>query len=121
MLHVHIDVIGTGYGKPDELGGGFTVWIPLILRIPRPGENRNVRLTEEREEGENEQMPTAETQVTLSEQELVERWRAKELERAGYPAEAAEELAMRGDVDLHRAAQLLGQGCSPELALKILL
>jgi hypothetical protein len=66
-------------------------------------------------------MPTAETEVRLTEQELVEQWRAEELERAGYPAQAAAELALRTDVDLHRAAELIKQGCSPELALQILL
>ena len=66
-------------------------------------------------------MPTAETNVRPTEQELVERWRAEELERAGYPADAAAELAMRSDVDLHRAAELLQHGCTPELAVQILI
>ena len=48
-------------------------------------------------------MPTTETPVRLTEQELVEQWRAEALERAGYPPQAAVELAARGDVDLHRA------------------
>ena len=65
-------------------------------------------------------MPTAETNVRPSEQELVESWRAMELERAGYPAEAAAELAARADFDLQRAVELLTKGCSPELALEIL-
>jgi hypothetical protein len=56
-----------------------------------------------------------------SELEQVERWRATELERAGYSAEAAGRLASRLDVDLHRAVQLVENGCPPELALKILL
>jgi hypothetical protein len=56
-----------------------------------------------------------------SEIEQVEHWRATELERAGYPAEAAARIAARHDVDLHYARQLLERGCSPELALKILL
>ena len=56
-----------------------------------------------------------------SELERVEHWRAAELVRAGYPAEAAARIAARHDVDLHRAVQLLERGCSPELALKILL
>jgi hypothetical protein len=56
-----------------------------------------------------------------SELEQVERWRATELERAGYSAEAAARLASRHDVDLHRAVQLVENGCPPELALKILL
>jgi len=66
-------------------------------------------------------MQTAETNVKPTEQELVERWRAEELERAGYPPAAAAELATRADVDLHRAAELLQRGCTPELALKILI
>ena len=66
-------------------------------------------------------MPTAETILRPTEQELVECWRAEELERAGYPAGAAAELAMRNDVDLHRAAELIQRGCSPDLALQILL
>ena len=56
-----------------------------------------------------------------SELEQVEHWRAVVLERAGYPNEAASRIAARHDVDLHRAVQLLERGCSPELALKILL
>jgi hypothetical protein len=67
------------------------------------------------------EMTTAEPQVRPTEQELVEAWRAEALERAGYPEAAAAELAMRHDVDLHRAAELLQQGCTPELALKILI
>jgi hypothetical protein len=66
-------------------------------------------------------MPTTETPDRLTEQELVERWRAQELERAGYPPHAALELAARTDVDLHLAAELLAKGCSKDLALQILL
>jgi hypothetical protein len=65
-------------------------------------------------------MPTAETNVRPTEQELVERWRADELERAGYPQDVAAELAMRADVDLHRAIALVRNGCSPALAADIL-
>jgi hypothetical protein len=65
-------------------------------------------------------MPTAETHVRQSEQELVEQWRAEELERAGYAPQAAAELAARPDVDLHDAIELLQKGCTPELALEIL-
>jgi hypothetical protein len=64
-------------------------------------------------------MPTADT-IRPTEQELVERWRAQELERAGFPEDVAAELAMRNDVDLHRAIELLEKGCSPELAADIL-
>lgn len=65
-------------------------------------------------------MPTAETHARSTEQELVEQWRAEELERAGYSAQAAAELAGRADVDLHDAIELLQKGCTPELALQIL-
>ena len=65
-------------------------------------------------------MPTADL-TRPSEQELVERWRAEELERAGFgPADAAA-IAARMDVDLHRAVELIQNGCSPELAKQILL
>jgi hypothetical protein len=56
-----------------------------------------------------------------SELEQVEHWRAIQLERAGYPRDAAERIAARHDVDLHHAVQLLERGCSVELALQILL
>jgi ABC-type phosphate/phosphonate transport system substrate-binding protein len=65
-------------------------------------------------------MTAAETEIR-DETELVEGWRAEQLELAGYGAAAAAELAARHDVDLHVATELLSQGCSPELALKILL
>jgi hypothetical protein len=56
-----------------------------------------------------------------TEQVQIELWRSEELERAGYSHRAAGRLAARHDVDLHLAIQLLERGCSPELALKILL
>jgi hypothetical protein len=65
-------------------------------------------------------MPMTETNVRQTEQELVESWRATELERAGYPPAVAAELAGRMDVDLHLAVEMLSKGCSPELALNIL-
>jgi hypothetical protein len=65
-------------------------------------------------------MPTAETTTQPTEQELVERWRAQELQRAGFDPEAAAELARRGDVDLHAAVELLQKGCPPAVALSIL-
>jgi hypothetical protein len=40
---------------------------------------------------------------------------------AGYGAQAAAELAMGNDVDLHTAVGLIAQGCPADLALKILL
>ena len=65
-------------------------------------------------------MTAAEAEIR-DETELVEAWRAEQLELAGYGAAAAAELAMRLDVDLHRAADLLRNGCPPNLALNILL
>lgn len=52
---------------------------------------------------------------------LVEAWRLEELQRAGYSAFAAKELAARLDIDLHRAVDMLRGGCGEELALRILL
>jgi hypothetical protein len=66
-------------------------------------------------------MAAAELTRTETEQERIARWRAEELERAGYEASAASLLAGRGDVDLHYAINLLRNGCAPELALQILL
>jgi hypothetical protein len=56
-----------------------------------------------------------------TEQERIQRWRADELERAGYDPSAAWLLAARPDVDLHHAVKLLRDGCDHELALAILL
>ena len=64
---------------------------------------------------------TAAEIVYETELNQVERWRIDELERAGYDPRAAMTLAARHDVDLHRAVDLLRNGCSPELALQILL
>ena len=56
-----------------------------------------------------------------SESKRIERWRVKELVRAGYGDEEAHELAERHDVDLHLAVGLLERGCPPATALRILL
>ena len=56
-----------------------------------------------------------------TEQERIERWRAGELERAGFEPAAAAMLAARFDVDLHYALDLVRAGCDHELALQILL
>jgi hypothetical protein len=66
----------------------------------------------------------AATDITLvdsTEMERIERWRAEELERAGYEPRAAGRLAVRHDVDLHTAIDLLERGCPTDLALQILL
>ena len=57
----------------------------------------------------------------LTERERIEEWRREELERAGYPSDAAGELAVRHDIDLHGAVELVERGCPPEIATRILL
>jgi hypothetical protein len=66
-------------------------------------------------------MSAAEVHIPESEIERVERWRTEALERVGYEHDAAAALAARHDVDLHRAIELVEHGCSPEVALRILL
>ena len=67
-------------------------------------------------------MPAADVQIPeVTERERIERWRAEELERAGYGLDDAIELAARSDVDLHLAVELLKNGCPPDTALRILL
>jgi hypothetical protein len=57
----------------------------------------------------------------VTELERIERWRADELIRVGYDPNQAMTLAIRHDIDLHRAADLLERGCPADLALQILL
>jgi hypothetical protein len=67
-------------------------------------------------------MSTTELQErTDFEIEIVERWRAQSLARAGYDLESAAVLASSHEVDLHDAMRLLERGCSVDLALQILL
>ncbi len=67
-------------------------------------------------------MPATEIHlIEETETERVERWRAGELERAGYAPDAAYQLALRPDVDLHLAVELVERGCAPDLAVEILL
>jgi hypothetical protein len=61
------------------------------------------------------------TAIPELELEQVERWRLDSLRRAGYDPEAATVLASSHEVDLHRAIDLLTQGCPPAIALQILL
>lgn len=51
----------------------------------------------------------------------VQGWRLHVLVEAGYPIELAEAMAADGEVDLHDAVELLGSGCSPDIAARILL
>ncbi|HZO62828.1 MAG TPA: hypothetical protein VFB35_07590 [Gaiellaceae bacterium] len=56
-----------------------------------------------------------------TESERIARWRAEELERAGYSPDEAAELAARSDIDLHLAVDLVERGCPTGTALRILL
>ncbi|HEX5173908.1 MAG TPA: hypothetical protein VFV91_07170 [Gaiellaceae bacterium] len=55
-----------------------------------------------------------------TENERVERWRTAELMRVGFPGDDAVALAVRTDVDLHEAVELVRRGCPPDLAARIL-
>lgn len=57
---------------------------------------------------------------TTNEHDRVEAWRLSQLLDAGYPLRTAERIAA-ADIDLHRAIDLLEQGCKPALAARILL
>jgi hypothetical protein len=65
-------------------------------------------------------MSTADLQIE-TETERIERWRFEALVRAGYQPAAARRIAERQDIDLHVAVGLIEQGCTPELALSILI
>jgi hypothetical protein len=55
-----------------------------------------------------------------SESSKVESWRLHVLMEAGYPLPLAERLA-GSEADLHRAVELVGQGCDPHTATEILI
>jgi hypothetical protein len=50
----------------------------------------------------------------------VQSWRLHVLIEAGYPIELAEQIA-ESEADLHDAVELVEQGCTPEIAARILL
>ena len=58
--------------------------------------------------------------IERSEQAKVEGWRLHVLMEAGYPLPLAERLA-GSNADLHRAVELIAQGCEPHTAAEILL
>jgi hypothetical protein len=67
-------------------------------------------------------MPAVELELqNETERDRVVRWRADELERAGYGTDAAREIADRLDIDLHHATDLLRDGCPADTAVRILL
>jgi hypothetical protein len=55
-----------------------------------------------------------------TERSKVESWRLHVLIQAGYPLPLAEKLA-HSDADLHRAVELVAQGCDHTVAAAILL
>ncbi|HEU5478036.1 MAG TPA: hypothetical protein VFU64_09475 [Gaiellaceae bacterium] len=57
--------------------------------------------------------------VEASMQAVVD-WRRSELVRAGYSSQVADEIAQRGDIDLHDALALTARGCPSTLAWEIL-
>ena len=59
--------------------------------------------------------------VGPSEEERVLAWRVDQLESAGFDSVTALELALRRDVDLHRAVGLARSGCPLETARRILI
>lgn len=67
--------------------------------------------------------PTTDELVDLriTERDKVEAWRLHILIATGYPVATAERLAAATGVDLHRAVALFAAGCTPELAVAILL
>jgi hypothetical protein len=54
-----------------------------------------------------------------TEENLVTSWRLHVLLRAGYEEAQARSLALRRDVDLHEAVELVRRGCPPEVAYRI--
>jgi len=70
-------------------------------------------------ESVSDAMETIET--VENERSKVESWRLHVLMEAGYPLPLAERLAGNEAIDLHRAVELIGSGCTPETAAEILL
>jgi hypothetical protein len=66
-------------------------------------------------------MTAAQIDLITDETELIQAWRVEALERAGYSPSEAAELAVRHEIDLHQAVDLLKHGCPSALALRILL
>jgi hypothetical protein len=65
-------------------------------------------------------MAETDTVERQSERAKVESWRLHVLIEAGYPLPLAERIAA-SEADLHRAVELLRQGCEPQTAAEILL
>jgi hypothetical protein len=59
--------------------------------------------------------------VDDTEDERVIRWRLEQLATAGYSWACAMVIAANRDIDLHRAVELVQNGCPVETAVRILL
>jgi hypothetical protein len=55
-----------------------------------------------------------------TELQTIEGWRERELRRAGFAPPLAAAVAREGGYDLHALLDLVGRGCAPELAVRIL-
>jgi hypothetical protein len=64
-------------------------------------------------------MEMTQTIEAYDERSKVETWRLHVLMEAGYPVPLAERLAHSG-ADLHQAVALVEAGCTPKLAVEIL-
>jgi hypothetical protein len=65
--------------------------------------------------------PEEEEEPRGTEMDAITGWRFGYLLGAGYDPEAALLIAKDNGVDLHRAADLVKNGCAPDTALRILL
>lgn len=68
-------------------------------------------------------MRVSDTQIAehnQSDREKVASWRLHVLIESGYPLPLAERLA-QSQADLHRAVELIRQGCEPKTAAEILI
>ena len=79
-------------------------------RLARPSGEGNILMTA----AQFEDLRTDEAAEVLA-------WRFDALCRSGFDLDAAAVLAANVEVDLHRAIELVGRGCPPELASRILL
>lgn len=63
------------------------------------------------------------SEVVYTDDDLDEviQWRIQELERAGFTTLTACALAIKPEVDLHQAVDLVKRGCDPQLAVQILI
>ena len=66
-------------------------------------------------------MAAAQLEAEHLEIDHVRRWRFDELLRAGYDIADAADVALRTDIDLHRAAGLVQRGCPSATAARIVL